>query len=67
GPAQEHLFSVGDAPPADLTPAPGDGLRDAHFDVSRDGTFIITTWQGPAPAAARRTTLVRIDVPTGGR
>ncbi|PRC48846.1 S9 family peptidase, partial [Mycobacterium sp. ITM-2017-0098] len=42
GPAQEHLFSVGDAPPADLTPAPGDGLRDAHFDVSRDGTFIIT-------------------------
>ncbi|PRC49634.1 S9 family peptidase, partial [Mycobacterium sp. ITM-2017-0098] len=24
-------------------------------------------WQGPAPAAARRTTLVRIDVPTGGR
>ncbi len=67
GPAQEHLFSVGDAAPRDLTPAPGDGLRDAHFDVSRDGTVLVTTWQGPAAGAARRTTLVRIDVPTGHR
>jgi dipeptidyl aminopeptidase/acylaminoacyl peptidase len=67
GPAQQHLFRVGDTPPTDLTPAPGDGLRDAHFDVSRDGTFIVTTWQGPAPGAARRTTLVRVDVDTGNR
>lgn len=67
GPAQEHLFRVGDAPPVDLTPTPGDGLRDAHFDVSRDGSFVVTTWQGPAPGAARRTTLVRVDVGTGNR
>jgi dipeptidyl aminopeptidase/acylaminoacyl peptidase len=67
GPAQECLFLAGDKSLRDLTPARGDGLRDAHFDVSRDGTFIVTTWQGPAPGAARRTTLVRIDVSGGDR
>ncbi|WP_048633180.1 S9 family peptidase [Mycolicibacterium aurum] len=67
GPAQGHLFSVGDAAPHDLTPSPGDGLRDAHVDVSRDGAFVVTTWQVPAPGASRRTTLVRIEVATGQR
>ena len=33
---------------AHLTPAPGGGLRDAGFDVSRDGSFVVTSWQVPA-------------------
>ena len=67
GPAQGHLFGLGDGALRDLTPDPGNGLRDAHFDVNRDGAVIVTTWQVPAPGAARRTTLVHIDVSTGQR
>ncbi|MCG7596047.1 prolyl oligopeptidase family serine peptidase [Mycobacterium sp. PSTR-4-N] len=63
GPDQPHLFIDN----RDLTPDPGNALRDAHIDVSADGTFVVTTWQVPAPAAAVRTTLVRIDVATGER
>ncbi|MBX7456463.1 prolyl oligopeptidase family serine peptidase [Mycolicibacterium sp. 3033] len=63
GPDQPHLF-IDDR---DLTPDPGDALRDAHIDVSADGTFVVTTWQVPAPGAAVRTTLARIDIATGER
>ncbi len=31
--------------PRDLTPRPGDALGDADFDVSPDGTFVVTSWQ----------------------
>ena len=64
GPEQAHLFSaaVHTHGHADLTPHPGDALRDAAFDVSRDGTFVVTTWNRPEPGAALRSTLVRIDV-----
>ncbi|MBI5339236.1 MAG: S9 family peptidase [Mycolicibacterium rufum] len=65
GPAQPHLFTVDG--PRDLTPDPGGALRDAHLDVSPDGTFVVTTWQVPAPGAAVRSTLVRVDVATGQR
>ncbi|KMO83894.1 alpha/beta hydrolase family protein [Mycolicibacterium chlorophenolicum] len=65
GPAQPHLFTVDG--PRDLTPDPGGALRDAHLDVSADGTFVVTTWQVPAPGAAVRSTLVRVDVATGQR
>ena len=65
GPDQTHLFSVDGL--RDLTPDPGGALRDAHLDVSPDGTFVVTTWQVPAPGAAVRSTLVRIDVATGQR
>ena len=51
----------------DLTPAPGGGLRDAGFDVSDDGSFVVTSWQVPAPDAALRSHLVRVDVATGRR
>ena len=37
------------------------------FDVSPDGSFIVTSWQRPAPRAAIRGTLVRIDLATAQR
>ncbi len=69
GPERVHLFAVGDQQggPRDLTPAPAAALRDAHVDVSPDGTFSVTTWQVPAPGAAVRSTLVRIDTTTAER
>ena len=65
GPDQPHLLDADG--PRDLTPQPGDGLREADFDVSPDGSFVVTSWHGPAPGAAIRSTLVRIDVATGER
>ncbi len=68
GPQQPHLFDCSSAAgPRDLTPRPGDALRDAHFDLSADGAVLVTTWQVPAPRAAKRGALVRIDVDTGRR
>ena len=65
GPDQPHLLDVDGA--RDLTPDPGDALREAVFDVSSDGTFIVTSWHDPAPGASIRGVLVRIDVATGQR
>jgi dipeptidyl aminopeptidase/acylaminoacyl peptidase len=68
GPAAPHLFALdhSDATTtADLTPRPRAALRDADFDVSGDGTFVVTTWQQPAPRASLHTVLVRIDVASG--
>ena len=65
GPDHPHLIEVDDA--RDLTPQPGDALREANFDVSSDGTFVVTSWHDPAPGASIRGTLVRIDVATGQR
>ena len=68
GPELPHLFDVSAAGTRrDLTPQPASGLRDAHADLSPDGSFIVTTWQLPAPRAATRSVLVRIDVATGER
>ena len=56
GPGAPHLLatetSADDAAPADLTPRPGGALRDADFDVSPDGRFVVTSWQRPAPGAS---------------
>src|SRR3977135_231812 len=65
GPDHPHLLDI-DAP-RDLTPQPGDALREADFDVSRAGTFIVTSCHDPAPGAAVRGTLVRIDTSTAQR
>jgi dipeptidyl aminopeptidase/acylaminoacyl peptidase len=78
GPAQPHLLEIpgglersdsGDdsVERRDLTPDPGQGLRGAGLDVSRDGRFVVTSWQVPAPGAALRSVLVRIDVATAER
>jgi len=65
GPDHPHLIDVDGS--RDLTPQPGDALREADFDVSADGTFVVTSWHLPAPGASVRSTLVRIDVATGQR
>ena len=65
GPDQPHLIDVDGS--RDLTPQPGDALREADFDVSADGAFIVTSWHAPAPGASVRGALVRIDVATGER
>lgn len=65
GPARTHLFDA-DAK-RDVTPDPGDALRDSQFDVSPDGGFVVASWNVPAPGAALRSTLVHIDVNTGDR
>jgi dipeptidyl aminopeptidase/acylaminoacyl peptidase len=65
GPDAPHLLRTDG--PHDLTPAPGAALREAAFDVSADGRFLVTTWNVPGPGAAVRRTLARIDLATGER
>ncbi|HEX4587773.1 MAG TPA: prolyl oligopeptidase family serine peptidase [Mycobacterium sp.] len=65
GPDHPHLLDIDG--PRDLTPQPGDALREADFDVSSDGTFVVTSWHAPAPCASVRGTLVRIDLATAQR
>ena len=42
-------------------------MREADFDVSRDGSFVVTSWHDPAPGASIRGTLVHIDLATAQR
>jgi len=51
----------------DLTPRPGHALREAEYDLSPDGTFVVSTWRVPGPEGAFRTVLVRIDLDTQQR
>ncbi|OBB18240.1 peptidase S9 [Mycobacteriaceae bacterium 1482268.1] len=70
GPAAPHLFTVNlaaDHPPSDLTPQPGGSVRDADFDVSSDGSFVVTSWKRPARDASEHSVLVRIDLASGER
>jgi dipeptidyl aminopeptidase/acylaminoacyl peptidase len=65
GPALPHLLDVDGV--RDLTPDPGQALRETAIDVSRDGRFVVASWRTPGPGASLRSTLVRIDVATGDR
>ncbi len=68
GPGVPHLLALNladDATPTDLTPRPAGALRDADFDVSPDGSFLVTSWQRPAPGASQRSVLVRVDLASG--
>ncbi|ODQ95806.1 alpha/beta hydrolase family protein [Mycolicibacterium holsaticum] len=69
GLSHPHLFGLGLAEdePTDLTGSPAGALRDAQFDVSADGRFVVTTWQQPAPGASQHSVLMRIDTDTGER
>ncbi|HEX3286716.1 MAG TPA: alpha/beta fold hydrolase [Mycobacterium sp.] len=70
GPDGPHLLRLAltdDASPADLTPQPGGALRETDFDVSADGSFIVTSWQLPAAGAALHSVLVRVDTASGDR
>lgn len=52
---------------SDLTPTPGAALREADYDLSPDGGFVVTTWRVPAGRGDQRAILVRIDVDSGDR
>jgi dipeptidyl aminopeptidase/acylaminoacyl peptidase len=63
GPDEPHLFDVDG--PRDLTPQPGPALREAGFDISGDGRFLVTAWRVAGPGLAQRSVLVRIDLTSG--
>ena len=65
GPDQPHLIDVSGR--RDVTPRPGDGLREADVDVSADGRFVVASWAVPGPGASVRRTLVRVEIATGER
>ncbi|MFB1296948.1 prolyl oligopeptidase family serine peptidase [Mycobacterium sp. pW049] len=67
GPAQTHLFLAEGAGARDVTPGPEEALREAHFDISPDGAFLVTSWSVPAAGAALRSTLVRVDLTSAER
>lgn len=52
---------------SDLTPQPGHALREAEYDFSPDGTFVVSTWRVPGAKGTFRTVLVRIDIDTQQR
>jgi dipeptidyl aminopeptidase/acylaminoacyl peptidase len=51
----------------DLTPEPGRALDDQAFELTPDGTSVITGWQLWHPAGQSHAELVMIDVATGKR
>jgi dipeptidyl aminopeptidase/acylaminoacyl peptidase len=51
----------------DLTPRPSRALHDAGFDVSPDGSGVVTTWEVTEPGDGIRRTVVHIDIRTGER
>jgi dipeptidyl aminopeptidase/acylaminoacyl peptidase len=65
GPEEPHLFAASGL--RDLTPQPGAALREARFDVSEDGRFVVTTWRVPRPGPAERSVLVRVDLESAQR
>ena len=68
GPDETHVFLLGeDGALTDVTPRPGPALGEPNLSVSPDGSFAIATWRLPAPAAALRSVLMRIDLRTGER
>ncbi len=80
GPDQVRLFAVdpellgGHARPdeefgglRDLTPEPGRALDEEAFELTPDGTSVITGWQLWHPAGQSHAELVMIDVATGKR
>jgi dipeptidyl aminopeptidase/acylaminoacyl peptidase len=77
GPDQPHLFALGLGPsdiapsgtaePFDLTPRPGDALRESDYDLSSDGQFVVASWQVHGAGVTRRSALMRIDLATGAR
>jgi dipeptidyl aminopeptidase/acylaminoacyl peptidase len=51
----------------DLTPEPGRALDDEAFELTPDGTSVITGWQLWHPAGQSYAELVMIDIATGKR
>jgi dipeptidyl aminopeptidase/acylaminoacyl peptidase len=65
GPDEPHLFDANG--PRDLTPHPGTALREAGFDISTDGRFLVTTWRVAGPGTGQRSVLLRVDLTSGER
>jgi dipeptidyl aminopeptidase/acylaminoacyl peptidase len=65
GPDDPHLFDA--TGPRDLTPHPGGALREAGFDLSADGRFLLTTWRVTGPGPTERSVLLRVDLASGER
>ncbi|MBV9321508.1 MAG: PD40 domain-containing protein, partial [Mycobacterium sp.] len=63
GPDEPHLFDANSA--RDLTPQPGLALREAGWDISDDGRFLVTTWRVPGRGATERSVLLRVDFVSG--
>ena len=51
----------------DLTPAPGRALDEQHFELTPDGSAVVTGWSVPEPDAGWRDEVAVIDVVTGAR
>ncbi|WP_281690045.1 prolyl oligopeptidase family serine peptidase [Pseudonocardia thermophila] len=51
----------------DLTPDAGPALRNASYDVTPDGSTVVTGWTVPAERGDRRAQIVAIDVASGER
>ncbi|MDJ0394499.1 S9 family peptidase [Rhodococcus sp. G-MC3] len=68
GPATPHLYasSSGDVVQR-ITSSTAAALHEADYDISSDGTFVVTTWTVPGALATSRSVLVRIDVQSGER
>ena len=71
GPDQPRLFALAAADqsgqPRDLTPQPGAALREQAFELTPDGSAVITGWWHRDPAADSYAELVWIDIGTGQR
>ncbi len=72
GPGAPHLFGATaggdtDPPVQDLTPDPGQALREADLDISGDGRWVVTTWRRPAARGAVRSGLELVDRVSGQR
>ena len=70
GPDEPHLLDADGS--RDLTPQPGNALRaagfdDADFDISADGSFLVTTWQLTGPGPTQRSVLMQVDLASGER
>ncbi|MEU9834549.1 prolyl oligopeptidase family serine peptidase [Streptosporangium sp. NPDC048047] len=65
GPGETRLFAgtLGDdrlTEVRDLTPQPGKALGNASYDVTPDGSAVVTTWEVPQPGGEVRSRLVVI-------
>jgi dipeptidyl aminopeptidase/acylaminoacyl peptidase len=75
GPREPRLFAVppptGDDgridPAPSLTPTPGRALDEASFELTPDGTTVLTTWETYDDVRNPRAQLVAVDVSTGQR
>jgi len=72
GPDQARLL-VGNVPVdghtdwQDLTPTPGNALRETSTAISPDGRTVVADWLVAEPHGASRSTLVAFDVASGAR